>query len=104
MLQPAIIKPVALPLKTALLSADDIALAAEFLLGTAIWIRKFRYPLLVFGVLFHLSLEWAINVPMFQWDVLSSYVLFIDPADLDRALRRLTSRAPNAPATIASTQ
>jgi len=81
-----------------------LALAAEFLLGTAIWIRKFRYPLLVFGVLFHLSLEWAINVPMFQWDVLSSYVLFIDPADLDRALRRLTSRAPNAPATIASTQ
>ena len=81
-----------------------LALAAEFLLGTAIWIRKFRYPLLVFGVLFHLSLEWAINVPMFQWDVLSAYVLFIDPADLDRALRRLTSRAPDAPATIASTQ
>lgn len=65
------------------------ALALEFLLGTAIWIKKFRYPLLIIGVLFHLSLEYAINVPMFQWDVLSAYVLFIDPNDLERMLRRL---------------
>jgi Vitamin K-dependent gamma-carboxylase len=67
-----------------------LALAVEFLLGSAIWIKKFRYPLLVIGVLFHLSLEYAINVPLFQWDVLSAYVLFIDPADLQRLLTRLT--------------
>jgi hypothetical protein len=66
-----------------------LALAVEFLLGSAIWIKKFRYPLLVVGVLFHLSLEYAINVPLFQWDVLSAYVLFIDPADLQRILHRV---------------
>jgi hypothetical protein len=68
------------------------ALALEFLLGTGIWIKKFRYPLLIAGVLFHLSLEYAINVPLFQWDVLSAYVLFIDPADLDRVLHRRNRR------------
>jgi hypothetical protein len=62
-----------------------LGLAIEFSLGALIWFKKLRYPLLAIGVLFHLSLEYAINVPMFQWDVLSAYVLFIDPADLTGA-------------------
>jgi hypothetical protein len=61
------------------------ALALEFSLGVLIWVKEFRYVLLSLGVLFHLFLEYSINVPMFQWDVLSAYVLFVDPADLDRA-------------------
>jgi Vitamin K-dependent gamma-carboxylase len=78
------------------------ALALEFLLGAGIWIKKFRYPLLVAGVLFHLSLEYAINVPLFQWDVLSAYVLFIDPADLARFLDRFVHRNVNAPTAVRS--
>jgi hypothetical protein len=66
-----------------------LALAVEFALGTLIWIKKFRYPLLVIGVLFHLSLEYALNVPLFQWDVLSAYILFVDPADLAFFLDRV---------------
>jgi hypothetical protein len=61
------------------------ALALEFSLGTLIWIRDFRYILLALGVLFHLTLEYSLNLPMFQWDVLTAYVLFIDPPDLERA-------------------
>ena len=49
-----------------------------------IWFRPFRYPLLVLGLLFHLSIEYSLNIPMFEWDVLTAYVLFIDPADLQR--------------------
>jgi len=60
-------------------------LALEFSLGVLIWIKEFRYPLLALGLLFHLGIEYAMNVPMFQWDVLPAYVLFIDPADLKRA-------------------
>ena len=63
-------------------------LALEFSLGTLIWLRRFRYPLLLLGLLFHLSIEYAINIPMFQWDVLTAYVLFIHPADLERWWRR----------------
>jgi Vitamin K-dependent gamma-carboxylase len=67
-------------------------LALEFCLGTLIWFRRFRYPLLLLGLLFHLCIEYAINVPMFQWDVLTAYVLFIDPADLDRVWRVICQR------------
>lgn len=66
-----------------------LTLALEFSLGTLVWIKEFRYPLLLAGMLFHLCLEYALNVPMFQWDVLSAYVLFIDPADILRAKNRL---------------
>jgi Vitamin K-dependent gamma-carboxylase len=68
-----------------------LALAVEFSLGTLIWIKKFRYPLLLIGVVFHLSLEYSINVPMFQWDVLSAYILFIDPKDLTRVYKAITT-------------
>jgi hypothetical protein len=67
-------------------------LVLEFCLGTLIWFRRFRYPLLLLGLLFHLCIEYAINIPMFQWDVLTAYVLFIDPADLDRAWRVICER------------
>ncbi|MFZ0738054.1 MAG: HTTM domain-containing protein [Candidatus Acidiferrales bacterium] len=69
------------------------ALALEFALGILIWVKELRYPLLAIGVLFHLSLEYSLNVPMFQWDVLSAYVLFIDAADLERVWNWIRSRA-----------
>jgi hypothetical protein len=60
------------------------ALLLEFSLGGLIWVKEFRYPLLALGVLFHLFLEYSLNIPLFQWDVLSAYVLFIDPKNLER--------------------
>ena len=66
-----------------------LTLALEFSLGTLIWFRPLRYYLLFLGLLFHLFLEYAFNIPMFQWDILTAYVLFIDPEDLSRALSRL---------------
>jgi hypothetical protein len=67
-------------------------LALEFSLGVLVWFRPFRYPLLALGVLFHLTLEYCFNIPMFEWDILAAYVLFIDPADLARFALRSTSR------------
>ncbi len=59
-------------------------LALEFSLGVLIWFRPLRYPLLLLGLLLHLSIEYSLNIPMFEWDVLAAYVLFIDPADLQQ--------------------
>jgi hypothetical protein len=56
-------------------------LALEFSLGVLIWFRPFRYPLLMLGLIFHLTLEYALNIPMFQWDILAAYILFVDPDD-----------------------
>ena len=64
-------------------------LALEFSMGVLIWFRPFRYPLLLLGLLFHLALEYALNIPMFQWDVLTAYVLFVDLADLGRVWRKI---------------
>ena len=61
------------------------ALALEFSLGVLIWVKEFRYVVLALGVLFHLWLEYSLNIPLFQWDILSAYVLFVDPEDLKRA-------------------
>lgn len=67
-------------------------LALEFSLGTLIWFKELRYPLLLLGLLFHLTIEYSMNTPMFQWDVLSAYILFIDPDDLARIGRHATER------------
>jgi hypothetical protein len=71
------------------------AMALEFALGTLIWIRALRYYLLAAGLILHLVLEYSLNIPLFQWEVLSAYVLFIDPRDLMRLMARARSFAKN---------
>jgi hypothetical protein len=69
------------------------ALVLEFSLGVLIWIKDLRYILLALGLLFHLFLEYSLNLPLFQWDVLSAYVLFIYPADMTCAWNWIRGRA-----------
>ena len=66
-----------------------MTLGLEFALGTLVWIKELRYPLLLLGILFHLTLEYALNIPMFQWDVLCAYVLFVEPEDIQGVQRRM---------------
>lgn len=77
---------------TILKLATWFTLVLEFALGVLIWIREIRYYLLAIGLFFHLCLEYSLNVPMFQWDVLSAYVLFIDAGDLERVWNRIRDR------------
>ncbi len=74
---------------TLLQAGTWFALALEFSLGTLIWIKRFRYPLLALGVVFHLMIEYSLNVPLFEWDVLAAYVLFVDAVDIQSVFRRL---------------
>lgn len=71
-----------------------VTLAIEFSLGALIWIRELRYPLLAIGLALHLTLEYSMNVPLFQWIILSTYVTFIEPEDLARAWRWVRARVP----------
>jgi Vitamin K-dependent gamma-carboxylase len=61
------------------------ALVFEFSMGVLIWVKDLRYALLTIGVVFHLWLEYSLNIQLFQWEVLSAYLLFVDPADITRA-------------------
>ena len=66
-----------------------LTLAAEFSLGVLIWFKELRYPVLAIGVILHLCFEYSLNVPLFQWEILSAYVLFVDPEDLERVCNRV---------------
>jgi hypothetical protein len=67
-------------------------------------VREFRY-FLALGVLFHLWLEYSLNIPLFQWDVLSAlsgYILFVDPADIARAWDGIKRRSAGRSGNLAS--
>lgn len=74
-------------------------LAIESALGLLVWFRRFRYWVLLLGVCLHLSIEYAMNIPLFQWIAIATYVTFIEPADLSRAWtwfrRRVAGRLGN---------
>lgn len=69
-----------------------LTLATEFSLGVLVWFKELRYPVLAIGVILHLCFEYSLNVPLFQWEILSAYVLFIDPEDLERVGRYAKGR------------
>lgn len=56
----------------------------ELALGLLMWVRTTRYAVLAAGVLFHLGLSYAMNLPFFEAVVLAPYLLFVDAADWRR--------------------
>jgi len=79
------------------------ALFIEFAAGVLVWVRKLRYWILLLGVCLHLSIEYSMNIPLFQWVGMAGYVTFIDPADLTRAwawVRRRVAGGPGEPAEV----
>jgi hypothetical protein len=75
-------------------------LAIEFSLGVLIWIKQLRYIVLALGLLLHLWLEYSLNISLFQWDVLSAYILFVDPADASRAWNWIRRHLAGRPVAI----
>jgi hypothetical protein len=73
-------------------------LAVELALGTLVWFRRLRYPVLLAGLLLHLGLEYSMNIQLFQWVMISAYVLFIEPRDLRRAMAWLSAHRSGGPA------
>ena len=74
-----------------------LALGLEFCLGVLIWVRRLRYPIRALGVGLHLWLDYSLNIPLFQWDILSAYVLFIDPDDILRVWKRVSGTLARRP-------
>ena len=61
-----------------------LTLLIEFALGVLIWFKELRYPVLLAGLCLHLGIEYAMNIPLFEWMIVATYVNFIDPEDLSR--------------------
>ncbi len=68
-------------------------LVAEAMLATLVWSRPpLRYYVLGLGVLLHLGIEWSMNIPVFEWLMISSFVLFVEPSDVEAAVKRITRK------------
>ncbi len=59
-------------------------LAIEFSLAFLIWFKPIRYYVIALGVFMHLIIDWSMLIPQFEWLMIVSYILFIEPDDLDR--------------------
>lgn len=64
-------------------------LVIEFSLFTLIWIKEFRYWLLACATIMHLVIEYHMNIPEFEWWMITSYVLFVYPHDLEPVVNRI---------------
>lgn len=70
-------------------------LVLEFCLWSLIWFKRCRYVVLIFGVLLHAGIDVAMNLPVFEVIMISTYLLFIEPADLERWLRKIATWKEN---------
>lgn len=61
-------------------------LVVELALCTLIWWRPVRYWIIILGVALHLGIEYTMNLPMFEWLFISSYLLFIYPEHYSQAM------------------
>jgi len=60
-------------------------LVIEFSAGFLVWFRALRYTVLVAAFLLHMSIEYSMNLPIFEWIMVSTYVTFLYPEDLSKA-------------------
>lgn len=72
-------------------------LAIELSLWTLIWVREFRYWVLLAAVALHLGIEYTMNIPLFEYVMLASFILFVYPEDLESAIQ--IARQKFAPST-----
>jgi len=61
-------------------------LVIEFLLWTFVWFRDTRYWILLGGLFLHFGIETTMNLPLFEWIFMSSYLAFVYPEDLTRVM------------------
>ena len=69
-------------------------LAIEFSLFTIIWIKPLRYLVLCLALVFHLAIDWSMNIPQFEWLMILSLLLFVDPKDAMWVWQTLREQTP----------
>ena len=60
----------------------------ELGLGTAIWVKEFRFAILLCGLAFHLVLEYFLNLQLFGLTMMCCLLLFASPTFLMSLLRQ----------------
>ena len=68
-------------------------LIIESSFGILIWFKNFRAVILALGVCLHLTIEYSMNIPLFEWIMIAMYLTFLDPADLSQVWSHIKNRA-----------
>jgi predicted DCC family thiol-disulfide oxidoreductase YuxK len=67
-------------------------LLIEFSLGVLVWIKEFRYWVLLAGVLLHAGIDYSMNIPLFGLIMCGAYITFVEPAHLKRFWEKVCIR------------
>jgi hypothetical protein len=65
-----------------------------------VWLPRARRPVLLFGVVFHLGIEFFLKIPAFSTAILCMYLLFLSDEEAKTVFawfRRLVPRPRRAP-------
>ena len=57
-------------------------LILEFSLGTLVWIKEFRRPLITMGLFFHLGIEWMMSIPFFELIMMCLLLCYYTPEEM----------------------
>jgi hypothetical protein len=64
-------------------------LCVEASAGVLMWIKEFRYYVILLVISLHAGIEYTMNIPMFEWITVSTLVTFVYPEDLARFWARV---------------
>ncbi len=64
-------------------------LATEFALWTLIWVKECRYWVLLAGMCLHLGIDLFMNLPLFEYLMVTVYILWVDPKDLVNLMSKI---------------
>lgn len=56
-------------------------LILEFALGTFIWVKELRKPLILIGIAFHLGIEYMMSIPFFEYVMIILLLTFYTPEE-----------------------
>ena len=59
-------------------------LIIQFALCSLIWYKPLRYYVLIAGCLLHIGIDWSMDIPLFEYLMMSLYLVFIDASDIRR--------------------
>jgi hypothetical protein len=55
-------------------------------MGPLVWFRELRYFILAGTLVMHIGIDHSINLPVFEWIFMASFITFIYPEDLTKAM------------------
>lgn len=68
-------------------------LFVEFSMFSLIWVKELRYWVLLMALCMHVCIDWTMNIPLFEWTMIASFLAFVEGKDLHRALDFFVRRA-----------